>query len=76
MVFTDSLLGARHLRDVVKSKPASSLVVSLSKALNGKPPTIMWQTGGQDTSEMATPKQLQASRAKNSDTIRFLVNGG
>ena len=34
MVFTASLLGARHLRGVVENKPASSLVVSLGKALN------------------------------------------
>ena len=38
MVFTASLLGARHLWAVVENKPASSLVVSLGKALNGTPP--------------------------------------
>ena len=32
MVFTASLLGARHLREVVENKPASSLAVSLGKA--------------------------------------------
>ena len=37
MVFTASLLGARHLGEVVENKPASSLVVSLGKALNGTP---------------------------------------
>ena len=37
MVFTVSLLGARHLGEVVENKPASSLVVSLGKALNGTP---------------------------------------
>ena len=31
------LLGARHLGKVVENKPASSLVVSLGKALNGTP---------------------------------------
>ena len=36
MVFTASLLGARHFGEVVK-KPASSLVVSLGKALKGTP---------------------------------------
>ena len=35
MVFTASLLGARHLGEVVENKPASSLVVSLGKSLNG-----------------------------------------
>ena len=40
MVFTASLLGARYLGKefVVKNKLASSLVVSLGKALNGTPP--------------------------------------
>ena len=37
MVSTASLLGARHLWDVVENKPASLLVVSLGKALNGMP---------------------------------------
>ena len=37
MVSTASLLGARHLWEVVENKPASSLVVSLGKALNRTP---------------------------------------
>ena len=37
IVSTASLLGARHLWEVVKNKPASSLVVTLGKALNGTP---------------------------------------
>ena len=37
MVFTASVLGARHLGEAVENKPASSLVVSLGKALNGTP---------------------------------------
>ena len=37
MVFTASLFGARHLGEVVEKKPASLLVVSLGKALNGTP---------------------------------------
>ena len=40
MVFTASLLGARHLGKVVENKPASSLVVSLGKTLNGTPPPL------------------------------------
>ena len=40
MVSTASLLGARHLGKVVENKPASSLVVSLGKALNGTPPPL------------------------------------
>ena len=35
-----------YKRDSVKNKPASLLVVSLGKTLNGTPPTFMWQTGG------------------------------
>ena len=40
MVFTASLLGAQHKRDSVENKPASLLVVSLGKALNGMPPSL------------------------------------
>ena len=40
MVFTASLLGAKHIREVVENKPASSLVVSLGKALNGMPSSL------------------------------------
>ena len=34
------------LGKVVENKPASSLVVSLGKALNGDAPAFMWKTGG------------------------------
>ena len=40
MVFTASLLGAQHERDDVEIKPASLLVVSLGKALDGTPPFL------------------------------------
>ena len=60
----------------MEDKPASSLVVSLGKALTGTPQPFMWRTGGPDTSEMATPKRVRTSRPKDSDTIRFLVNEG
>ena len=40
MLFTASLLGTRHLGEVVENKLASSLVVSLDKALNGTPPSL------------------------------------
>ena len=60
MVSAASLLGARHLGEVVGNKPASSLVVFLGKALNGTPPSFMWKTGGPDTSEMAIPKAFFA----------------
>ena len=37
MISIGSLLGARHLGEVVENKPVSSLVVSLGKALSGMP---------------------------------------
>ena len=37
MVTITSLLGARHLWEVVENKPKSLLVVFLGKALNGTP---------------------------------------
>ena len=76
MVSTASLLGAQHLGEVVENRPASSLVVSLGKALNGTPPTFIWKTGSPDTAETATPERVRTSRPKYNDTIRFLVNGG
>ena len=75
MVSIASLLGALNLWEVVENKPASSLVVSLARHLTGRP-TLMWKTGGPDTSEIATPKRVRTSRPKYSDTIRSLVNEG
>ena len=41
MVFASSLLGAQRKKtDSVENKPASFLVVSLGKALNGMPPSL------------------------------------
>ena len=37
IISTAFLLGVRHLGEVVENKPASPLVVSLGKALNGMP---------------------------------------
>ena len=37
MVFTTFLLGAQHESDSVENKPASLVVVSLGKTLNGMP---------------------------------------
>ena len=67
MVSIASLLGARHLGKVVKNKPASSLVVSLGKALNGTPHLYVedrWP-------EMATPKRVRTYHPKHSDTSLF-----
>ena len=63
MVSFASLFGARHLWEVVENKPASSLVVSLGKALNGTP-TFMWKTGDP---EMANPKRVWTHRPEHSD---------
>ena len=54
------LLGARHLRDVVENKPASSLVVSLGKALNGTPHLYV---------EDRWPRQLGNSNSQASANI-------
>ena len=64
MLSIASLLGARHLWEVVENKPASSLVVSLGKALTRRP-TFMWKAGDP---EIATPKRVRAYRPKHSDT--------
>ena len=55
---------------------ASSLVVSLDKALNGTPPPLCGRQVVQTPQKMTTPKRVRTSRPKYSDTIRFLVNGG
>ena len=47
MVFTVSLLGTQQNRDSVENKPASLLVVSLGKTLNGMPLSLCGRlTGG------------------------------
>ena len=76
MVSSASLLGTRHLWEVVKNKSASSLVVSLGKALNGMPPFLRarqvaltpwkWQL----LNECERPVQKIAKQF-----IRFLVIG-
>ena len=40
MTFTAFLFGVQHTRDSVENRPASSLVVSLGKALNGMPSSL------------------------------------
>ena len=75
MASAASLLGARHLGEVVENKPASSLLCPWARHLTGRP-TFMWKTGGPDTSKKATPKRVRTSRPKYSDTVRFLVNEG
>ena len=72
MVFTASLLGGRHLGEVVENKPASRLLCPWARHFTGRP-AFMWKTGAPDTTE--TPKRVRTSCPKYSDTIRFLVNG-
>ena len=48
----------------------------LGQGTYGTPPSLCGRQGPQNTSEMATPKRVQTSRPKYSDTICFLVNGG
>ena len=76
MASAASLLGARHIEKVVENKPASSLVVSLGKALNGTPRLYVEDRWPIKTSKKATPKRVRIFRPKYSDTIHFLVNGG
>ena len=58
MVFTASLLGARHMRDSVENKPVSLLVVSLSKTLNGMPPSLCGR-------QMVGPSSLPVAMAQS-----------
>ena len=77
MVSTASLLGARHLWEVVENKPASSLVVSLGKALNVTPHFYVedrWPINLEKGNFQASADL--PSKVAYSDTIRFLVNGG
>ena len=76
MVSIASLLGARHLWEVVENKPASSLVVSLGKALNGMPPPLCGRQVAHKPRKKQLPSECGLPVQKYSDTIRFLVNGG
>ena len=77
MVSTASLLGARHLGKVVEDKPASSLVVSLVKALNGRPPPLCGRQEWFRHFENGNSQAMRTSRTKKySDTICFFVNEG
>ena len=60
MVFTASLLGAQHIRDSVENKPASSLVVSLGKELNGMLPSLCGR-------QMVGPSSLPVAVAQSNE---------
>ena len=61
MVFTASLLGAQQNRGSMEDKPASLLVVSLGKALNGMPPSLC---GGQMVGPCSRTEDLQIQRER------------
>ena len=71
MVYTTSLLGARHQGDVVENKPASSLVVSLSKAPNWTPPPLCERQVAQTPRKWQLPSVCGRPVQHISDTIRF-----
>ena len=66
MASAASLLGVRHLGEVVENKPASSLVVSLGKALNRTPrlyvedrwPINLEKGNSQASADFITSKKL------------------
>ena len=57
MVSTASLLGAQQLWEVVENKPASSLVVSLGKAVNGTPPPLCGRQVAQTSRKWQLPSE-------------------
>ena len=66
MVFTASLLGAQQNRDSVKSKPASLLVVSLGKTLNGVPLSLCGrQVAGPSSLPIVVAPSVSASVSAN-----------
>ena len=69
MVSTASLLGARHFGEVVENKPASSLVVTLGKALNGTPPPICKRQVAQTSQKWQLPSEC--GRPVQNIAIRF-----
>ena len=65
MVFTASLLGAQQNRDRVENKPASLLVVSLGKALNGTLPSLCGRQVVGPSSLPIVAAQFQLKTYKN-----------
>ena len=59
MVFTASLIGTWHLGEVAKNKPASLLVVSLGKALNGTPPPLCGRQVAQTPRKWQPPSECR-----------------
>ena len=72
MVFTASLLGARHLWEVVENQPASSLVVSLGKAFNGAPPPLCGRQVAQASRKWQFPSECR--RPVQNIAIQFVFS--
>ena len=66
MKFTSSLLGAQHKRDSAGNKPASLLVASLDKALNGMPPSLCGR-------QVVGPSSLPAVAVRSSRRLANIV---
>ena len=64
MLLTASLLGAKQNRDSVENNPASLLVVSLSKTLNGMPPSLCGGqvAGGKQSTRRGGPVLLKTCK--------------
>ena len=67
MVLTVFLLGAQQNRNSVENKPASLLVVSLAKTLNGMPPSLC---GRQMVGPSSLPVVGDPSLTEDSQTER------
>ena len=63
MAFTASLLGAQHIRGSVENKPASLLVVSVGKPLNGMPPSLCGR-------QMVGPSSLPVVVAQSDENLQ------
>ena len=75
MVSIASMLGARHLGEVVENKPASLLVVSLGETLNGTLPLYVKDRWPRHLENGNFQASADVPVRKYSDTIGFLVNG-
>ena len=71
LISTASLLGARHLSKVVENKPASSLVVSLDKALNGMPPPLCERKVAQTPRKWQLPSECRRPVQKTVTQFAF-----
>ena len=73
MVFTASLLDAQQNKNSAENKPASLLVVSLGKALNGMPPSLFGRqlVGLSSLTVMVTPVLLKTCEPSMSANVVY-----